>query len=132
MRIGEVARRLNIPSSTIRYYEKIGIMPEPPRSEAGYRLYDEEHYQRLLFIRRSRELGFTLEEIRGLLDLVGEGEYTCAEVRDRTSEHLVEVEAKIRDLKRIQRSLKAMIATCSDGSMPDCPIIDALRSSPVT
>ena len=67
-----------------------------------------------------------------LLDLVGEGEYTCAEVRDRTSEHLVEVEAKIRDLKRIQRSLKAMVATCSDGSMPDCPIIDFLSARPQT
>ena len=129
---GEIAKRSRVNSETIRYYEKIGIMPKPPRSEAGYRLYDGEHYQRLLFIRRSRELGFTLEEIRGLLDLVGEGEYTCAEVRDRTSEHLVEVEAKIRDLKRIQRSLKAMVATCSDGSMPDCPIVDFLTASPQT
>lgn len=128
---GEIAKRSSVNAETIRYYEKIGIMPEPPRSEAGYRLYDEEHFQRLLFIRRSRELGFTLEEVRGLLDLVGEGEYTCAEVRDRTSEHLIEVEAKIRDLNRIQRSLKTMIATCADGSMPDCPIVDALRSSPL-
>ncbi|MFN3615358.1 MAG: MerR family transcriptional regulator, partial [Rubrimonas sp.] len=75
-----LARRTGCNLETIRYYEKIGMMPEPPRTEAGYRIYDERHVSRLRFILRGRELGFTIEEIRGLLGLVDGGTQTCTEV----------------------------------------------------
>ena len=80
------------------------------------------------FIRRTRELGFTLEEVRGLLGLVDGGDYTCAEVRNRTISHLDDVAQKIRDLQKMQRTLKSMAAKCDGGLVPDCPIVDALFS----
>jgi len=113
---------------TIRYYEKIGLMPDPDRSSGGYRIYDQSHLKRLLFVRRSRELGFTLQEIRELLELVDGGDYTCAEVRDRTIVHLEEVAQKIRDLQKMQRTLKTMAAKCDGGLVPECPIVDSLYS----
>ncbi|HNP51284.1 MAG TPA: helix-turn-helix domain-containing protein [Nitrosomonas nitrosa] len=126
---GKLAQRSGVNAETIRYYEKIDLMPEPQRSTAGYRIYQERHLQCLLFIRRCRELGFTLKNIRGLLNLVDGGEYTCAEVRDQTTSHLVDVQAKIRDLQRMQRTLKTMISACDGGLMPDCPIIDTLTAN---
>ena len=103
-------------------------MPDPVRSEGGHRIYNDTHLRRLLFIRRCRELGFTLEEISGLLELVDKGDYTCAEVRDRTTVHLDDVRKKIRDLQKMQRTLKTMISQCDGGLVPECPIIDALFS----
>ena len=82
--------------------------------------------KRLSFIRRTRELGFTLKEIRGLLILVDGGDYTCAEVRDRTLAHLDDVATKIRDLQKMQRTLKSISSKCDGGLVPDCPIVDAL------
>lgn len=126
---GQLAKCSGVNAETIRYYEKIALMPEPQRSAVGYRIYQESHLQRLLFVRRCRELGFTLEDIRGLLNLVDSGSYTCAEVKDRTASHLVDVQAKIRDLQRMQRTLKTMISTCDGGLVPDCPIIDAFTAT---
>ncbi len=125
---GILAKQSGVNSETIRYYEKIELMPDPIRSEGGHRVYNETHLQRLSFIRRCRELGFTLKEIRGLLDLVDSGDYTCAEVRDRTIVHLNEVRQKIRDLKKMQRTLKIMVSQCDGGLVPECPIIDTLLS----
>ena len=125
---GILAKQSGVNSETIRYYEKIELMPDPIRSEGGHRVYNETHLQRLSFIRRCRELGFTLKEIRGLLDLVDGGDYTCAEVRDRTIVHLDEVRQKIRDLKKMQRTLKIMVSQCDGGLVPECPIIDTLLS----
>jgi MerR family transcriptional regulator, mercuric resistance operon regulatory protein len=125
---GSLAKRSDVNSETIRYYEKIGLMPEPMRSAGGHRLYNDTHLKRLLFVKRCRELGFTLEEIRGLLDLVDGGDYTCAEVRDRTSVHLEDVKQKIRDLQKMQRTLKIMVSQCDGGLVPKCPIIDILFS----
>jgi len=125
---GILAKQSGVNSETIRYYEKIELMPDPMRSEGGHRVYNETHLQRLLFIRRCRELGFTLKEIRGLLELVDGGDYTCAEVRDRTTAHLDDVRQKIRDLQKMQRTLKIMVSQCDGGLMPDCPIIDTLLS----
>ena len=126
---GKLAQRSGVNAETIRYYEKIDLMPEPQRSAAGYRIYQEHHLRRLLFIRRCRELGFTLKNIRALLDLVDGGEYTCAEVRGRTASHLVDVQAKIRDLQRMQRTLKTMVSACDGGLVPDCPIVDTLTAT---
>ena len=125
---GILAKRSGVNSETIRYYEKIELMPDPVRSEGGHRIYNDTHLRRLLFIRRCRELGFTLEEISGLLELVDKGDYTCAEVRDRTTVHLDDVRKKIRDLQKMQRTLKTMISQCDGGLVPECPIIDALFS----
>jgi len=125
---GSLGKQTGVNIETIRYYEKIGLMPDPVRSSGGYRIYDHSHLKRLSFVRRSRELGFTLREIRELLELVDGGDYTCAEVRDRTIVHLEEVAQKIRDLQKMQRILKTMAAKCDGGLVPECPIVDSLYS----
>jgi len=122
----ELARRTGCNLETIRYYEKIGMLPDPPRTAAGYRVYDDSHVSRLRFILRARELGFSIEEIRGLLDLVDGGNQTCIEVKERTERHLADVCAKIADLKRIERVLSATAAKCSGEDVPQCPILEAL------
>lgn len=124
----ELARRTGCNLETIRYYEKIGLMPDPPRSASGYRLYDEGHVRRLRFILRGRELGFSIEDIQGLLTLVDGGNETCAEVKARTERHLADVRTKIADLRRIERVLAKTVAACSGDDVPECPVLDALAS----
>ena len=124
----ELARRTGCNLETIRYYEKIGMMPDPPRTASGYRVYDEAHVSRLRFILRARELGFSIEQIRGLLDLVDGGRQTCAEVKERTEQHLDDVRAKIADLKRIEKVLATTAAQCSGEDVPECPVLEALAS----
>ena len=123
-----LARRTGCNLETIRYYEKVGVMPNPPRTAAGYRIYGEDHVSRLRFVLRARELGFSLDDVRGLLTLVDGGTQTCAEVKERTEAHLANVRAKIRDLKRIERVLAKTSARCSGTAVPDCPVLDALAS----
>ena len=113
---------------TIRYYEKIGMMPDPPRTGAGYRVYDAGHVSRLRFILRARELGFSIDDVRGLLALMESGTQTCAEVKQRTERHLAEVRAKIADLRRIERVLAETASRCSGEEVPECPVLDALGS----
>lgn len=124
----ELARRTGCNLETIRYYEKIGMMPDPPRSASGYRVYDAGHVSRLRFILRARELGFAIEEIRGLFALVDGGTQTCAEVKERTERHLADVRAKIADLRRIERVLAATAAQCTGNEVPDCPVLNALTA----
>lgn len=124
----QLARHTGCNLETIRYYEKIGMMPDPPRTSAGYRVYDEGHASRLRFILRARELGFSLDEIRGLLALVDGGAHACAEVKERTESHIAAIRNRIRDLKRIESVLAATAAQCSGEVAPDCPILDALAS----
>lgn len=124
----ELARRTGCNLETIRYYEKIGMMPDPPRTGTGYRVYDERHVSRLRFILRARELGFAIEEIRGLLDLVDGGTQTCAEVKERTERHLADVRAKIADLRRIEKALAQTASKCSGEDVPECPVLEALAS----
>lgn len=121
-----LARRTGCNLETIRYYEKIGMLTAPPRTAAGYRVYDEDHVSRLRFILRARELGFSIDEIRGLLGLVDGGIQTCAEVKDRTERHLYDVRAKIADLKRIEKVLASTAARCSGDEVPDCPVLEIL------
>jgi MerR family mercuric resistance operon transcriptional regulator len=128
MQRGELAKRADCNIETVRYYEKIGLLPDPPRTAGGYRDYDREHGRRLRFILRARELGFGIEDIRGLLKLVDRQAYTCAEVREMTLEHLDAVRLKIADLKRLERTLAKTVATCNGRNVPDCPVIDALAS----
>lgn len=123
---GVLARQIGSSTETIRYYEKIDLLPSPRRSQAGYRLYGEKERRRLNFILRGRELGFSIDELRGLLGLVDGGEYTCGEVHDLTMAHLQSVRAKITDLHRLERTLADMAARCEGGGLPVCPVIDAL------
>lgn len=124
--IGALSKRAGVNIETIRYYERSGLMPEPPRSEGGHRLYSRDHLKRLAFIRRSRELGFSLEEIRALLRLVDGGDYTCGEVKALTDRHLKEVRQKIADLQRLEKTLGEISSQCEGGAVPECPIIEAL------
>ncbi len=124
--IGRLAARTGVNIETIRYYERIGMIPPPPRSTGGQRRYQESHLRRLSFVRRCRELGFPLDEIRALLALVDGGRYSCAEVRDMTVRQLDAVRRRIADLLVMERTLDTMAAACAGGSVPDCPIVDAL------
>jgi MerR family transcriptional regulator, mercuric resistance operon regulatory protein len=121
-----VAARAGCNIETVRYYEQVGLLPAPPRSEGGHRLYQDDLVRRLLFIRRARGLGFTLDEIRGLLRLVDGGSYTCAQVEDLALAHIGEIRRKIADLQKLEAVLQSMAAQCTGGEMPDCPIIEAL------
>jgi MerR family mercuric resistance operon transcriptional regulator len=120
------AARTGVNIETIRYYERIGLVPTPPRTEGRQRAYDEEHLKRLAFIRRGRELGFSLDQIRDLLGLARGHELTCAEVNALTEQHLADIRRKLQDLKRLQRILNDLAAQCHGKQVPDCPILDAL------
>ncbi len=125
---GGLAQLTGCNIETIRYYEGAGLMPQPHRSESGYRLYATGDVRRLSFIRRCRELGFSLEEIRGLLDLVDGGGYSCGEIQDMTLAHASDIHKKIADLRRMERILKDMAAKCEGGDVPECHILEALSS----
>ena len=124
--IGELSKQSGVNIETIRYYERIGIMPAPARSAGGYRIYRPEHVRRLGFVRRGRELGFALDALRGLLELVGGHAYTCAEVHALTLQHLTAIRSKIADLRRLERVMQGMAAQCRRERIPDCPVVDAL------
>jgi MerR family mercuric resistance operon transcriptional regulator len=128
--IGTLSQQSGVNIETIRYYEKIGVMPEPERTAGGYRVYGPEHVKRLHFVRRGRELGFSLDELRGLLLVVDGHRYTCAEVHALTIEHLKDIRQKIADLKRLERVMSDMAASCSRDQIPECPVIDALFRMP--
>lgn len=127
--IGALSKRAGCNIETIRYYEKCGLLPAPPRTKGGHRLYGEGHLKRLVFIRRSRELGFSLDEVRALLGLVDRGDYTCGEVKALTLDHLQTVREKIKDLRRLEKTLAGISSRCEGGTVPECPIIEALFSS---
>ncbi len=124
--IGEASKRSGVHIETIRYYERAGVMPEPHRSPGGQRIYDGEQLQRLSFIKRCRELGFSLNEIRDLFALVDGGNQSCNEVHSLTINHLKEVRQKIADMRKIERVLKNMSDQCSQGNVPECPVLDVL------
>lgn len=122
----QVARKTGCNLETIRYYETVGLLPAPPRSTNGYRIYPPALVERLQFILRARDLGFAMEEIRSLLSLTDTGTQTCAEVMERTGQHLADVSRRIEDLQRIEMILTDSLSKCSGGEVPDCPILDAL------
>tara|TARA_R110002074_G_scaffold271959_3_gene443607 strand:+ start:346 stop:753 length:408 start_codon:yes stop_codon:yes gene_type:complete len=123
---GVLAEKSGVNIETIRYYEKIALMPNPLRSDGGHRIYNKVHLKRLQFIRRCRELGFTLQDIRELLNIVDDKTYTCDDVKNRTIAHLNDIKQKIRDLKKIEKTLKSFVSECDGGLKPKCPIIDTL------
>lgn len=121
--IGKLSKTTGVHIETIRYYEKIGLLSSPPRSEGGHRLYAEKHLGRLVFLRRSRELGFSIEEIRTLLGLLEEGDYTCKDIKAFTVQHLHDIRQKIRDLRKLEKALVEIASQCDGGPTQECPII---------
>lgn len=124
----DLARATGCNLETIRYYENVGLLPRPARTRAGHRQYNARDAQRLRFILRARELGFSIEAIRGLLDLVDGGHQTCAQIKERTARHLVEIRTKINDLEKMERVLSRAEAQCSGDDVPECPVLEALTS----
>jgi MerR family mercuric resistance operon transcriptional regulator len=124
--IGQLARRSGVKIETIRYYERVKMLIAPPRTASGRRVYDVADLRTLVFIRRSRELGFSLDEIRALLRLGGPEKAPCREVREIAAQHLDDIRAKIDDLKKLERLLSKTVALCSGKTAPDCPVLDVL------
>ena len=127
--IGALSRHTGVNIETIRYYERIGLLPAPPRSQGRQRLYDETHRQRLAFIRRSRDLGFSISDTHDLLGLARGHNLTCDQVKALTERHVADIRAKIRDLRRLDRVLSDLAAKCRGSSVPHCPILDALAGA---
>ncbi len=127
LRRADLARATGCNLETIRYYETAGILPLPARTDAGHRTYDAADVQRLRFVLRARELGFSLEDVRGLLGLGDGALRSCAEVKEKTETHLAEVRAKIADLRRIEAVLSETASRCSGASVPDCAVLSSLR-----
>jgi MerR family transcriptional regulator, mercuric resistance operon regulatory protein len=128
--IGELSRRTRVNIETIRYYERINMLPAAPRSANGRRVYGLADRRTLAFIRRARELGFTLGEIRALLALSGGGpREACPEVRELAAAHLAEIRAKIADLAAMERALADAVRRCDAGEAPGCPVLDALSEA---
>lgn len=126
MRIGELSAASGCHVETIRYYERVGLLPAPPRSGSGYRTYAAADVQRLRFVVRARELGFGLDEIRDLLALSENASLSCAEVDRLAQAHLLEIRQRVRELDRMARELAQTIAGCRGGQRAQCAILDAL------
>jgi MerR family transcriptional regulator, copper efflux regulator len=127
MTIGAVAKRAGVPIDTIRYYEREGLLPEPLRRASGYRSYNESIIRQLRFIRRAKDLGFTLEEIRDLLALSVDRHRGVKEVKQRAQQRLASIDERIAELMRIRKGLEQLIEACPGHGSPDqCPILRAL------
>jgi len=124
--IGKMSRETGVNIETIRYYERIALMPKPDRTHGGNRQYNSGQLKRLFFIKKCRGLGFKIKEIRALLQIVDRQDFTCNQVHAMTIEHLENVKKKLSDLKRMEKTLKSMAAQCSKGDVPECPIIETL------
>lgn len=126
--IGQLARAAEVGVETIRFYEREGLIAEPPRRHSGYREYPPEAVARVRFIRRAKELGFTLKEIAELLTLRVDPEKSCADVRALAKAKVADVEAKMRDLARIKAALEELARACrGKGPTSECPILDAIE-----
>ncbi|WP_232495531.1 MerR family transcriptional regulator [Novosphingobium kaempferiae] len=124
--IGDMGKVTGTKVETIRYYERIGLLPRPARTAGNYRDYGEAELGRLSFIRRARDLGFSLDQVRALLGISGDRSCDCAGIDAIAKEHLVEVERKLADLAALRRELKRVIDSCDGGIVADCRIIEAL------
>ena len=126
MAIGELSRLGGVNIETIRYYERVKMLPSPQRTASGRRVYGVTELRTLAFIRRSRELGFSLNEIRALLRLGAPGMASCSEVKIIATHHLEDIRAKLSDLKKLERLLAKTVARCSGKKVPDCPVLEIL------
>ncbi len=127
--IGQVADHAGIGIETVRFYERRGLIEDPPRTESGYRQYPQDVIARLRFIKRAKGLGFSLKEIAELLSLRLDPSTTCGDIKKRTENKIADVEEKIRSLQNMKKALKKLAATCSeDGSVRECSILETLYS----
>ena len=124
--IGALSRRSGVKIETIRYYERIALIVSPSRTEGGHRVYNSGHLQRLNFVRRARNLGFTLDEIRALLKLAESQDEPCEDVHKVAAHHLADVRVKLAALEGMERVLAEMVDQCGQGASPDCPLLEAL------
>ncbi len=125
---GELAKQIGVNSATVRYYEKIGLLPEPPRSNAGYRIFSEESINRIRFIKQAQELGFSLKEIKELLDLRVTPKATTSDVRKRATEKIADIGDKIKRLRGMKNSLEVLVESCcNEASASECPILENLE-----
>lgn len=131
MKIGRLAQHAEVNIDTVRYYERQGLLPPPARQASGYRRYDETDVARLRFVRRAKALGFTLVEIRELLELSGRREDDMGSLKATASEKLADVEIKLAELTRIRDGLRTLVAACpGHGALEHCPILHALADAP--
>lgn len=130
LQIGDLARATNTKVETIRYYEQIGLLPAPARTSGNFRAYATEHLGRLSFIRRARDLGFTLDQIRELLSLSDQKRRSCEAVDVIARQHLADVDRKIDDLRALRDELSSVIEQCGCGTIAECRILEALAPSP--
>jgi Cu(I)-responsive transcriptional regulator len=126
--IGQMARAGNCKVQTIRYYEQIGLLPKPVRNQGNQRVFQQHHRDRLNFIRHSRELGFSLDQIRTILSLNDDPTHSCDSVDSIAHTHLDEVESRIKRLQEMRKELKRMISECSGGQVSGCRIIKVLSN----
>jgi len=126
MRISELSASCECPVETIRYFEKIGLLPQPARLANGYRSYDDKHRKWLQFILRSRGLGFNQNEVRRLTDIAHQERPECAAVHDLLQQHIDDVRKRMRELQRMEKSLLRLKDKCHDGTLYDCPVVDEL------
>lgn len=126
LRIGDLARATNTKVETIRWYEKQGLLPPPSRTSGNYRAYGEAALGRLSFIRRARDLGFPLDQVRALLDLAGDRNGDCGSVDVLVKEHLDEIDRKIADLTSLRAELWGLLSSCKGGTIAKCRIIETL------
>jgi Hg(II)-responsive transcriptional regulator len=130
MRTAEVAGRAGVNPQTLRYYERRGLLPVPPRSAAGYRSYPDDTVRVIRFVKRAQELGFTLDEVEELLHLARGGPSSCASARAVASARLADLTAKIADLERMRTSLRQLVNTCSRPSAErECPLLEAIHTA---
>lgn len=128
--IGKIAKQASVGIETIRFYEREGLIAEPPRRESGYRQYSLETVDRVRFIRQAKDLGFSLREIKDLLALRIAPGTTCGQIKKRTQAKIADIEERIRILERMKRALAKLMLACSGrGSIKDCPILEAMEDN---
>ena len=127
--ISELARSVDVPTTTLRYYERIGLLEPENRSQGNYRLYSDESLRRLKFIRAAQAVGFTLDDVKALLERGGETKPSCAAVQSLIEDRLTDIEHRLKDLRQVQRVLKSALAKCRESERAGgCYVIETLRS----
>lgn len=129
MQIGDASKATGVSAKMIRHYESIGLIPQADRRSSNYRDYGSEDVHRLGFIRRARDLGFSIEEIRELLKLWGDRERSSRDVKALTLGHIEELDTKIASLTEMRATLSHLVSCCDGGDRPDCPIIESLAGA---
>lgn len=128
MTIGKISKASGVAIETVRFYEREGLIPKPSRSPSGYRLFDETTINRLQFIQRAKELGFTLAEIKELFDLRVDPDTSCTDLKTKADAKVTDIDGKIRSLQRMKKALVLLTKECGDnGNDSECPILDALE-----